>query len=168
MYGWRLEVILKPIAVVAVVAMLGGFPGLHRSTLAGEPPREQGGYDFPPSLVSLPRRAETPEERRLDFEREYGIQQRNPSKFLSMLQSAKYGLDELSFTAKETANQLQFTYDFGTPTGPDGMTRKPQYSVPVFGAFGHPQLKTVLTEHDPQTGTPFVGLKLSIPFGGTD
>jgi hypothetical protein len=99
------------------------------------------------------------------FESEYGIHQRNPSRFLSMLQSAKYGIDRLAFGAKETAKRLEFTYDIGSPTGPNGTTPKPQYTLPLFGAFGHPQVKTVLTEHDPQTGSPFVGLKLAIPFG---
>jgi hypothetical protein len=99
------------------------------------------------------------------FESEYGIHQKSPSWFLSMLQSAKYGIDRLAFGAKETAKRLEFTYDIGSATGPNGTTPKPQYTLPLFGAFGQPQLKTVLTEHDPQTGSPFVGLKLSIPFG---
>ncbi len=99
------------------------------------------------------------------FESEYGIHQRSPSRFLSMLQSAKYGIDRLAFGAKETAKRMEFTYDLGSANGPSGDTPKPQYTLPLFGAFGHAQLRTVLTEHDPQTGTPFVGVKLSIPFG---
>jgi hypothetical protein len=99
------------------------------------------------------------------FESEYGIHHRSPSRILSMLQSAKYGIDRLAFGAKETAKRLEFTYDIGSAAGPNGTTPKPQYTLPVFGAFGHAQVKTVLTEHDPQTGSPFVGLKLSIPFG---
>ena len=114
------------------------------------------------------RNARTPDERRLEFERKYGIEQPSRYWFLRLLQSAKYGIDKASFTAKETANRLQFTYDFGTPTGSDGMTRESQYSLPVFGHFGHPQLKTVLTEHDPQTGSPFIGIKVAVPFGEGD
>ena len=116
-------------------------------------------------IVATPPRKPTDGDRWEAFEREYGIHHKNPSWFLSMLQSAKYGLDKLTFGAKETAKRLEFTYDIGSPTGPSGTTSKPQYSLPLFGAFGHAQLKTVLTEHDPQTATPFVGLKLSVPFG---
>jgi hypothetical protein len=116
----------------------------------------------------LPTGLRTPEQRRLEFEREYGIQQDSRSWVVSMLQSAKYGLDKMTFTARETAKRLEFTYDIGTPPGPAGVSSKPQYSLPLFGYFGHPQIKSVLTEHDPQTGSPFIGLKLAIPFGEGD
>ena len=116
-------------------------------------------------VVATPAKPSTDGDRWEAFENEYGIRQKNPSWFLSMLQSAKYGLDKLTFGAKETAKRLEFTYDFGSPSGPSGISSKAQYSVPLFGGFGHPQLKSVLTEHDPQTGTPFAGLKLCIPFG---
>ena len=116
-------------------------------------------------VVATPAKTSTDGDHWEAFESEYGIRHKNPSWFLSVLQSAKYGLDKLSFGAKETAKRLEFTYDFGSPSGPSGVSSKAQYSVPLFGGFGHPQLKSVLTEHDPQTGTPFAGLKLSIPFG---
>ena len=116
-------------------------------------------------IVATRSKTSTEGDRWEAFESEYGIHQRSPSRFLSILQSAKYGIDRLAFGAKETAKRLEFTYDIGSPSGPSGTSAKQQYSVPLFGAFGRPQLKSVLTEHDPQTGTPFVGLKLSIPFG---
>jgi hypothetical protein len=116
-------------------------------------------------IVATPPRKSTEGDRWEAFEREYGVHQKNPSWFLSMLQSAKYGLDKLTFGAKETARRMEFTYDIGSADGPSGRSSKPQYSLPLFGAFGHAQLKTVLTEHDPQTATPFVGLKFSVPFG---
>jgi hypothetical protein len=119
-------------------------------------------------IIATHSRASTAGDRWEAFEREYGIHQKNPSWFLSMLQSAKYELDKLSFGAKETARRLEFTYDIGSPTSASGTSAKPQYSLPLFGRFGHAQLKTVLTEHDRQTGTAFVGLKLSIPFGEDD
>jgi hypothetical protein len=119
-------------------------------------------------IVATPSSSSTAGDRWVEFEREYGVHQKSSSWFLSMLQSAKYGIDKITFGAKETAKRLEFTYDIGSPSGPGGTTSKPQYSLPLFGAFGQPQLKTVLTEHDPQTGTPFVGLKLSIPFGEND
>lgn len=118
-------------------------------------------------VATRPRKL-TADDRWEAFEREYGIRQKNPSWFLSMLQSAKYGLDKLTFGAKETARQLQFTYDIGSPTGSSGSNAKPQYSLPLFGEFSHAQLKSVLTEHDSQTGTAFVGLKLSVPFGDNE
>ena len=193
MYGWRTTVTLKPVVVVAMVASLCGLPGADPRASAGD---AQRGYvvDYvPPSLLAQsattptrskpvdemlppderilgipPLRPQTSGERWLEFEREYGIQQQNRSWAVGMLQSAKYGLDKMAFTAKETANQLEFTYDVGSPTGPGGVTPKPQFLLPLFGAFGRPQLKSVLTEHDPQTGTPFIGLKLGIPFGEGD
>jgi len=103
----------------------------------------------------------------VEFEREFGVHERSPSRFLSMLQSAKYGLDKMAFTAQETARKLEFTYDIGdaTPSSPLSVPARSAYSFPVFGKFGQPQLKSVLTQHDSQTATPFVGLKLTIPFG---
>jgi len=116
-------------------------------------------------IVATQSKKSTAGDRWEAFEREYGIREPRPSWFLRTLQSAKYQLDRLSFGAKETAKHLEFTYELGSSTGPGGTTAKPQYTVPVFGAFGHPQIRTVLTEHDPQTATPFVGVKLSVPFG---
>jgi hypothetical protein len=116
-------------------------------------------------IVATPSHKQTDGDRWEAFESEYGIHQKNPSWFLGMLQSAKYGIDRLAFGAKETAKRMEFTYDIGSASGPSGDTPKPQYTLPLFGAFGHAQVRTVLTEHDPQTGTPFVGVKLSVPFG---
>ena len=116
-------------------------------------------------IVVKPRKITTPGDRWEEFEREFGVLERSPSWIVGTLQSAKYGLDKVTFTAKETVRRLEFTYDIGSRTGSGGTTPKPQYSLPLFGTFGQPQVKSVLTEHDPQTGTPFVGLKLAIPFG---
>lgn len=106
-------------------------------------------------------------DRWLRFEKEYGIQQESPDWISRMLQSAMYRLDTLAFTAQETARRLEFTYDLGEkpPDSPVSEPVGPQYAVPLFGNFGHAQIKSVVSEHDPQTGAPFVGLKLSIPFG---
>lgn len=114
-----------------------------------------------------PRSPSTSGDRWLQFDREYGIQRRRPSWMGRALQSAKYGLDTMAFTAQEAAKKLEFTYKFGEDSlaSPDNVTVNPSYSLPLFGQFGHPQLKSVLTEHDSQTGTPFVGLKMRIPFG---
>jgi hypothetical protein len=189
MHGWRKTVTLKRLVVLATAASLGGtgtFVWAKGSQPNAGDPGSPWSLSLQQSRQSAPGLAEraqkideetasglltrerTTEERRLEFEREYGIRQQNQSWFLGMLRSAKYGLDKMSFTAKETARRLQFTYELGSPTGFGGRTIEPQYSLPVFGAFGHPQVKTVLTEHDPQTGTPFIGLKLAIPFGGND
>jgi hypothetical protein len=114
-----------------------------------------------------PRSPQTSGDRWLQFDREYGIQRRRPSWMGRALQSAKYGLDTMTFTAQEAAKKLEFTYKFGEDSlaSPDNVTVSPSYSLPLFGQFGHPQLKSVLSQYDSQTGTPFVGLKLSIPFG---
>ncbi|HUI07677.1 MAG TPA: hypothetical protein VL486_11810 [Verrucomicrobiae bacterium] len=191
MDGWRNTVTLRPLIVLVMIASLCTLPVAVLGASAGGTHPDYA-VDYVPSsalpptrlpqanlaegarsgrdevVATPPTKPPTPEERRLEFEREYGIRHRSHLWFLSMLQSAKYGLDKMSFTAKETARRLEFTYDFGSPEGPGGMTQKPHYSVPLFGAFGHPQLKSVLTEHDPQTGTLFVGLKLTIPFGQGD
>ena len=192
MNGWRKTVTRERLAVFAVAASLSGLFGSTLCATARETQPERLVEYVPPSLLSRPAtptvrkppdemraldegivaappiRPQTSGDRWLEFEREYGIQHRSHSRFLSMLQSAKYGLDKMSFAAKETARRLEFTYDIGSPTGPAGETPKPQYSLPLFGTFGHPQVKSVLTEHDPQTGSPFVGLKLSIPFGESE
>ena len=105
-------------------------------------------------------------DRWLKFQEEYKVQQESPVWIGRMLQSAKYSLDTLAFTAQETARRMQLTYDVGEKP-PDNPVAEPvgQYSVPLFGNFGHAQIKSVVTQHDPQTGAPFVGVKLSIPFG---
>jgi hypothetical protein len=165
-FGARLPVLARQ----SESALLADYvsPSLLLSDAQSQTPVAAGAVTSKPSdreIVATPSTASTAGDRWAEFEREYGIHRKNPLWFLSMLQSAKYRLDQLSFGAKETAKHLEFTYDIGSPTGPGGTSAKPQYSLPLFGAFGRPQLKSVLTEHDPQTGTPFVGLKLSIPFG---
>jgi hypothetical protein len=124
-----------------------------------------GNIAIPEVIVAIPQRTEA--DRWSDFEDEYGIHQRNPVWILSLIQSAKLGLDKLTFGAKETARKLEFTYDLGgsEPSGPRSVPERPAYSLPLFGKFGHPQLKSVLTEHDPETAKAFVGLQLYIPFG---
>ena len=116
-------------------------------------------------IVAIPRSSSA--DRWLDFEREYAIRERSPSRFLRMLQSGKYGLDKMAFTAQETVRKLEFTYDIGdpTPANPQSVPVRSAYSLPLFGKFGHAQVKSVLTEYDRQTGRPFVGLNLVIPFG---
>jgi hypothetical protein len=116
-----------------------------------------------------PRSPQTSGDRWLQFDREYGIQRRRPSWMGRALQSAKYGLDTMAFTAQEAAKQLEFTYRFGGDSlaSPDNVAVNSTYSLPLFGQFGHPQLKSVLTQYDSQTGAPFVGLKLNIPFGSS-
>jgi hypothetical protein len=118
-------------------------------------------------ILITPRSPLTSGDRWLQFDREYGIQRRRPSWMGRALQSAKYGLDTMTFTAQEAAKKLEFTYRFGEGSlaSPDNVTAGSIYSLPLFGQFGHPQLKSVLSQYDPQTGTPFVGLKLNIPFG---
>ena len=101
------------------------------------------------------------------FESEYGIQEVSSSAIGRIFQAAKYGLDRMTFSAQETAKKCEFTYDLGYAPASESDSRIPtsQYSLPVFGRFGHAQLKSVVTIHDPQTGQAFIGLKLSIPFG---
>jgi hypothetical protein len=84
-----------------------------------------------------------------------------------MFQAAKYGLDTMCFAAQETARKLEFRYDFWEESPSSfgsGMTQ-PEYSLPMFGRFGHAQLKSEVTVHDAQTGEAFIGLKLTVPFG---
>jgi hypothetical protein len=111
--------------------------------------------------------ATTPLDRWMIFESEYGIQEASPSAIGRIFQAAKYGLDRMTFTAQETAKRCEFTYDLGDEPANDTGSRAvaPQYSLPMFGRFGHAQLKSEVTIHDPQTGQAFIGLKLAIPFG---
>lgn len=106
-------------------------------------------------------------DRWMVFESEYGIQEASPSAIGRIFQAAKYGLDRMTFTAQETAKRCEFTYDLGDESSNDSGSRPiaPQYSLPMFGKFGHAQIKSEVTIHDPQTGQAFIGLKLAIPFG---
>lgn len=124
-----------------------------------------GNVAIPETIVAIPRRTEA--DRWADFEDEYGIHQRNPVWVLSLIQSAKFGLDKLTFGAKETVRKLEFTYELGgsKPSGPRSVPERPAYSLPLFGKFGHPQLKSVLTEHHSETAKAFVGLQMYTPFG---
>jgi hypothetical protein len=101
------------------------------------------------------------------FESEYGIQEASSSAIGRIFQAAKYGLDRITFTAQQTAKSCEFTYDLGDAPAnePGSRISAPQYSLPMFGRFGQPQIKSVVTIHDPQTGEAFIGLKLVIPFG---
>ena len=123
--------------------------------------RDQGLCDL------IKRTTTTPADRWLKFEGEYGIREESPSPIGRIFQVAKYGLDRVTFTAQETARRLEFTYDVGDVPASDTSSRSaaPQYSLPMFGRFGHAQLKSVVTVHDSQTGEAFVGLKLAVPFG---
>ena len=109
----------------------------------------------------------SPADRWMKFESEYGIQEESLSPIGRMFQVAKYGLDRMTFTAQETAKRCEFTYDLGDapPNEPGSRIAAPQYSLPMFGRFGHAQIKSEVTIHDPQTGQAFIGLKLAIPFG---
>ena len=111
--------------------------------------------------------AMTSGDRWMVFESEYGIHEASSSAIGRIFQAAKYGLDRMTFSAQQTAKRLEFTYDLGEapPNEPGSRIPTSQYSLPVFGRFGHAQLKSVVTIHDPQTGQAFIGLKLSIPFG---
>jgi len=84
-----------------------------------------------------------------------------------MLRAAKYGLDTMCFAAQETAKRLEFKYDLWeeSPASFGSGMARPEYSLPMFGRFGHAQLKSDVTVHDAQTGEAFIGLKLTIPFG---
>ena len=99
------------------------------------------------------------------FEQEYGIKKESTSTLGRMIQSAKYGLDTMCFTAIEGAKGLEFTHDFGVDSESGTGAGQPDYSVPMVGRLGHAQLESEVTVHDPQTGEAFVGLKLAIPFG---
>lgn len=111
--------------------------------------------------------AQTPVDRWVRFEEQYGIDQPSPSAVKRTIQTAKYTLDKLCFSALETARKLEFTYDIGheSPTSLGSGTAQPPYSLPLFGRFGHAQLKSKVTFHDPHTGQAFIGLMLTIPFG---
>jgi hypothetical protein len=109
----------------------------------------------------------TSADRWVRFQQEYGLERESPSAVGRMLQAAKYGLDTMCFAAQETARKLEFRYDFWeeSPGSFGSGMAQPEYSLPMFGRFGHAQLKSEVTVHDAQTGEAFIGLKLTIPFG---
>jgi hypothetical protein len=112
-------------------------------------------------------KSSTSADRWVRFQQEYGLERQSPSAVGRMLQAAKYGLDTMCFAAQETARKLEFRYDFWeeSPSSFGSGMAQPEYSLPMFGRFGHAQLKSEVTVHDAQTGEAFIGLKLSIPFG---
>ena len=101
------------------------------------------------------------------FDDEFGIKEKSSSLCLQAIQSAKYGLDTLTFGTEEAAKQLEFTHDVGdsAPPAHQSSAAAPGCSIPLFGEFGQAQIKSVVTTHDPQTGEALAGLKLVIPFG---
>jgi hypothetical protein len=123
----------------------------------------------------LPRRGDTKladksstlGDRLVGFEQEYGMEQESSSALGRIIQAAKYGLDKMCFAAQETARKLEFCHDIGAePAGASGSgSGQSEYSLPMFGRFGHAQLRSEVTVHDSQTGEAFIGLKLAIPFG---
>ncbi len=119
------------------------------------------------NIVTVPSARDAQGDRMTKFENDFGIHQKSPWWIGRMLQSAKYQVDSVLFGAQEGVHRLEFTYDVGEapPNGPGTEVMKPQYALPLLGNFGHAQLKTVITEHDPQTSTPFVGVKFTVPFG---
>ena len=106
-------------------------------------------------------------DRLVRFEQEYGMDPESGSPFGRALQLAKYGLDKACFTVQEAARKLEFKYDTAEATSGalGGDVGSPQYYLPVFGRFGHAQMQTVVTVHDPQTGQAFFGAKMTLPFG---
>ena len=137
---------------------------LESASLAGIPSNKSTGERMSETVVATPK-ANTDADRWMKFEREFGIQTREPTWILGAIQNAKFELDKLTFNAKETARKLEFSYDLGRSTGPRGVPERATYSLPLFGNFGQPQLKSVITEHDPIVSKAFVGLQLRIPFG---
>ena len=108
----------------------------------------------------------TDADRWMAFEREYGIQTPEPTWILGAIQIAKFELDKLTFDAKETIRKLEFSYDIGgSRPGSHGIPERTDFSLPLFGKFGQPQLRSVITEHDPIVSKAFVGLQLRVPFG---
>jgi len=110
---------------------------------------------------------ETHEDRLVKFDQQYGITQDSSSALGRMLQAAKYKLDQMCFAAQEAAKKLEFSHEFGVGSESvhGGGITLPEYSLPLFGRFGHPQLRSNVTVHDTESGQTFIGLKLSIPFG---
>ena len=132
-----------------------------RAALLTEPLHDADG------VVAAPPTTQTSADRWRKFDDEYGIQKKSPSPYLQAIQSAKYGLDTVTFGTEEAARQLEFTHDVGDsapPTHQSGAAG-PGRSIPLFGEFGQAQIKSVVTTHDPQTGAALAGLKLAIPFG---
>jgi hypothetical protein len=101
------------------------------------------------------------------FDDEFAVNEKSAFVCLQPIQSAKYGLDTLTFGTEEAVKQLEFTRDVGGSPPPVHLSGAagPGRSIPLFGEFGQAQFKSVVTTHDPQTGEALAGLKLVIPFG---
>jgi len=165
----------RPILLVVAGSLTGA---LH--TLADEPTSHNPAADrlTAPTLIAANTRViaegQTPvslgtplaihRDKWLEFEREFGIHRPSSSGFLRWVQKVKYSLDTATFTAEEQIKRLEFSYNIGTP-GPARGGAQSDYALPLFGRFGQARLQSHLTTHDADTGSPYFGLKLTIPFG---
>ncbi len=101
-------------------------------------------------------------ERWEKFEKEFGIRERSPSRFKSMLQSLMYSVDETLFVAKHLADNiddaLDFEYHFARPKLPKGTFKPRRNSLDSAYAKFNVDLK-------PTRATAGIGVKLVVPLG---
>ena len=113
------------------------------------------------------RKSPTERERWDKFMTEFGLQPKDPSVVLSTIQSAKYGLDSTTFAVQEFAKSLEFEYQLRDMWTDDAAVNPPRrsYTDPIRDAFDNSRLRTEVNLFDRQTGSGFVGIKLSLPIG---
>lgn len=129
--------------------------------------RPQTPSSFPHWQIPATSRTSTSLERWQSFESEYGIQGKETSPVLSTVRSAKYQLDRTAFAVQEFSRSLEFDYKVSDLWKEPAPNRSPtrNYSDPILDAVENMRLKSQVNLIDKQTGSAFVGLKLSMPIG---
>lgn len=123
---------------------------------------------LPDREIALPNRQPTSAECWERFEVEFGIERRNPSAVLGVIESMKYGLDVLVFSVdlylRQLDEALEFEYEQGAilPVHSLSHTGPRIYPNPFQDALENARLKF---DFEVATGKPYVGVRLVIPIG---
>jgi hypothetical protein len=99
------------------------------------------------------------DQRRQKFEEEFGVHQQTDSPVVQAVLGAQSRIDDVLFTLQEASVH---EYPLGTGTG---STEVIDSDNPLLVVLCDAKVKTVISTHDNQTGSRFVGVKLVIPVG---
>ncbi len=115
--------------------------------------------DWHAGLVAL-RVLSPSDQRRQKFEEEYGVHQQTDSPVVETVLGAQSQIDDVLFNLQEASVH---EYPLGG-TG-SGNTEAIDSDNPLLFVLRDAKVKTVISTHDSQTGSRFVGVKLVIPVG---
>ncbi len=99
------------------------------------------------------------DQRRQKFEEEYGVHQQTDSPVVQTVIGAQSRIDDVLFNLQE-ASVHEYPLGIGS-----GNTEAIDSDNPLLFVLCDAKVKTVISTHDSQTGSRFVGVKLVIPVG---